>query len=100
LDVRPSEGGVTLRVRVQPRASRNALAGTREGALVVRLTSPPVEGEANASLISFIAGALRVARSDVRLLRGHKAREKLLQVRGVSQADVVDLLSSSPRARG
>jgi uncharacterized protein (TIGR00251 family) len=98
--VRPSEGGVTLRVRVQPRAARNALAGIREGALAVRLTSPPVEGEANASLISFIAGVLRVAPRDVRLVRGHKAREKLLEIRGVSQAAVVGLLSSATTVRG
>ena len=50
LDLRDTPQGVTLRVRVQPRSSRNALAGEREGALVVRLTAPPVEGRANQAL--------------------------------------------------
>ena len=95
--MRPSEGGVTLRVRVKPRASRNALEGTREGALLVRLVSPPAEGQANAALISFIAGALRIAPSHVRLIRGHKAREKVLQLSGVSRADVIGLLSPEDR---
>jgi len=42
LDLRAAADGITLRVRVQPRASRDALGGEREGALVVRLTAPPV----------------------------------------------------------
>jgi hypothetical protein len=67
------------------------LAGTRAGALVVRLTAPPAEGEANAALVSFIADALALPRSAVRLLRGHSAREKLLQVLGASEADVLRL---------
>ena len=41
---------MVLAVRVKPRASRDAIEGEREGALVVRLTAPPVEGEANAAL--------------------------------------------------
>jgi uncharacterized protein len=54
---------VTLRVRVQPRASRDALAGEREGALVVRLTAPPVEGAANEALARFLGRTLGVAPS-------------------------------------
>ena len=48
LDLRDTGDGVTLRVRVKPRASRDAIGGEREGALVVRLSAPPVEGAANA----------------------------------------------------
>ena len=95
--MRSAEGGVTFRVRVQPRASRNALEGTREGALVVRLTAPPAEGQANASLIRFIAGVLKITPSHVRLIRGHKTREKLIEVRGVSPAQVIGLLSPEDR---
>ena len=65
LDLRDGEGGITLRVRVQPRASRDALGGEREGALVVRLTAPPVEGAANEALARFLGKALGVAPSAV-----------------------------------
>ena len=44
LDIRDGDDGATLRVRVQPRAARDELAGERAGALVVRLTAAPVEG--------------------------------------------------------
>ena len=52
--MREAAGAVTVRVRVQPRASRDALGGLRAGSLVVRLTAPPVEGEANAALARFL----------------------------------------------
>ena len=49
---------VVLEVRVIPRAKRNAIGGERDGALVVRLAAPPVEGAANAALIEFLAATL------------------------------------------
>jgi hypothetical protein len=58
----------------------------RQGALVVRLTAPPVEGEANAALGRFLGRALDVAPSAIRILRGASGREKLVAVAGVSLA--------------
>jgi uncharacterized protein YggU (UPF0235/DUF167 family) len=69
-------------VRVQPRASRDALAGEREGALVVRLTASPVGGEANAALVRFLGRALRIPPSSIKIVRGASARDKLLHVDG------------------
>jgi uncharacterized protein (TIGR00251 family) len=74
---------VTLRVRVAPRASRDGFAGLREGALVVRLTAPPVEGEANDALMRFIAKHLGVPRSAVELRQGARSRDKTLHIAGV-----------------
>jgi uncharacterized protein (TIGR00251 family) len=79
---------VTLRVRVQPRAAREAIAGLREGALVIRLTAPPVEGEANAALLRFVAELLDVPRAAVTLRHGARGREKTLHVSGVDVATV------------
>lgn len=86
LDLRAAKGGVTLRVRVQPRASRNALAGEREGALVVRLTAPPVEGAANEALARFLGKALGVAPSAVRVTSGTTGRNKVVSVAGLDEA--------------
>jgi hypothetical protein len=83
LELREADGGVTLRVRVQPRAPRDTLQGEREGALVVRLHAPPVDGAANAALQRFLGRALGVAPSSVTILRGQTAREKLLRVEGL-----------------
>jgi uncharacterized protein len=71
-------------VRVQPRASRAGLAGERDGALVVRLTASPVEGEANAALLRFLGRLLDVPPSSIKIVRGASARDKLLRVEGAT----------------
>jgi uncharacterized protein YggU (UPF0235/DUF167 family) len=71
-------------VRVQPRASRAGLAGERDGALVVRLTASPVEGEANAALLRFLGRLLDVPPSSIKIVRGASARDKLLHVEGAT----------------
>jgi hypothetical protein len=94
LDVRDTEDGVTLRVRVQPRASRDALGGERDGALVVRLTAPPVEGRANEALARLLGHALGVPPSAVRVVRGAAGRDKRVAVAGVSAAAALERLAS------
>ncbi|HSD28274.1 MAG TPA: DUF167 domain-containing protein [Vicinamibacteria bacterium] len=86
LDLRETSAGLTLRVRVQPRASRDALSGERQGALVVRLTAPPVEGAANEALARFLGKALGVAPSAVRVVNGATSRNKVVSVAGLDAA--------------
>jgi len=88
LDLREGPEGVRLRVRVQPRASRDAIGGEREGALVVRLTAPPVEGAANEALARLLGKALGVAPSAVRITGGATGRNKVLAVAGLDAAAV------------
>ncbi len=85
LDLRDTPDGLRLRVRVQPRASRDGLLGEREGALVVRLTAPPLEGRANQALARLLGKALGVAPSAVRVVRGEAGRDKLVAVAGVER---------------
>lgn len=77
---------VTLRVRVQPRARRNALQWVAPGRVKVWLTVPPVEGRANAALLRLLADALGVAPSTLALVRGDLGREKLVRISGLSPA--------------
>ena len=72
--------GVVLWVLVQPRASRNELAGIQQGALKVRLTAPPVEGAANEECLRFLAKLLELPRSRLRLIKGHKSRRKAILI--------------------
>jgi uncharacterized protein (TIGR00251 family) len=69
-----------LRVQVQPRASRDEFAGLHAGAIKIRLTSPPVDGKANAALIAFLAEAFGVAKRQVTLLKGDSGRAKQLRI--------------------
>jgi len=88
IEVRDVAGGATLRVRVSPRAPRDEVAGERNGALVVRLTAPPVEGQANAALVRFLARHLGVAPSVVSVAQGAKTRDKVLLVAGARAQDL------------
>jgi uncharacterized protein (TIGR00251 family) len=84
LRIREQDGAITFEVRVAPRASRNRVVGIQDGALKVALTAPPVDGAANEALKKLLAKALGVAKSDVEILRGDRARIKVLRVHGVS----------------
>jgi len=89
--------GVVFAVRVKPRASRDAIEGARDGALVVRLTAPPVEGAANTALARLLGRALGVAPSAVRIVGGATSRTKRVAVSGVGLAAAREaLLGPSP----
>ena len=92
LDLRDTAEGLTLRVRVQPRAGRDGLGGEREGALVVRLTAPPVEGAANEALARFLGKKLGVAPSAVRVASGATGRNKVVRVAGLDAASARERL--------
>jgi uncharacterized protein (TIGR00251 family) len=79
---------VELRVRVIPRASKSGIAGTRDGALLVRLNSPPVEGAANSELIQLISDALGVPKRSIAIVSGQRSRLKRIVVQGVTMDDV------------
>lgn len=81
-----------ISVKVKPRASRNALEGWQDDALVVRLTSPPVEGAANTSLIRLLAKKTGLARSRIRIVSGEKGRTKVLEFTGVDPDDLRERL--------
>jgi uncharacterized protein len=84
IEVKEKSGGVIFHVRVQPRASRNAVGGEWEGALKVRLTAPPVDSRANEALCRLLAECLNVPHGAVRLLSGERSRTKRMEVDGVS----------------
>ena len=69
-----------IAVRVQPRARRDEIAGEREGALVVRVTAPPVENKANDAVRKLLARRLGIAPSRVSVVRGASARNKLVEI--------------------
>ena len=85
-----ANGGVTFAVRVVPRSSRNQIVGVEGEALKIKLTAPPVEGAANTALIEFMAEWLGVRRSAVSIVSGDKARNKLVRVSGVTQAQLLE----------
>ena len=74
-----------ISIRLQPRARRDEVVGERAGAVVIRVTAPPVDGKANAALCAFIARAAGVPPSRVSVVRGQTSRDKVVGVDGVDE---------------
>lgn len=74
-----------LELYVQPRASRTEVVGLHDGRLKIRLAAPPVDGAANAELVSFVANRVGVAKSKVRVVAGEASRRKVIEVEGVDE---------------
>jgi uncharacterized protein (TIGR00251 family) len=92
LEVQEREGGVMFAVRVQPRASKDEIAGEMGGALKVRLRAPAVEDRANDALVEYLAELLKRPRSAVRILSGERSRTKRVEIHGVTRQQVLSLL--------
>ena len=72
-----------ISVRVQPRARKDEIVGERDGVLIVRVRAPALEGRANDALCRVIAKRAHIGVQQVELLRGARARDKLLRVHGL-----------------
>ena len=83
-----SADAATLRVRVQPRASREAIVGWREDTLRLAVTAAPVDGEANEAVRRLLARALGVVPSSVSLVRGGHGRDKVLRIEGLTASEL------------
>lgn len=80
-------------VRVQPRASKDEIAGVMGGVLKVRLQAPALEGRANEALCEFLAELLKTPKAAVRIVSGHHGRSKRVEVRGVTELQVLALVT-------
>ena len=85
-----------LRVRLQPRARRDEVVGERAGAVVIRVAAPPVDGKANAALEAFLAKRAGLPKSQVTVVRGHTARDKVVRLEGIDTSTVRRALGLPP----
>ena len=72
--------GWSIAVHVQPGAKRSSVAGLHGERLKLRIAAPPVEGRANAAVVEFISGQLRVPRALVSITRGERSPDKVVEV--------------------
>ncbi len=90
--VRADGSGVLLEILVQPRASRERLGPVHQDRLKLAVHAPPVDGEANAAVIAFLAKALGVPKSAVHIERGESSRRKTIRIDGVTPGAVEALM--------
>lgn len=96
----PREDGLAIRCYIQPKASRDQIIGLHGEEIKVAITAPPVDGQANAHLIKFMAKQFRVAKSQVIIEKGELGRHKQLHIINPQQIPVIiaALLNGSPRS--
>jgi uncharacterized protein (TIGR00251 family) len=92
--IQETRDGVIFKITVQPRGSRNEIAGLQGDAMKIRLTAPPVEGAANKMCVEFLAKSLKVRKSVVEIIRGRTSRSKKVLVRSATRKEIESLLKS------
>jgi hypothetical protein len=90
--VRAQSDGVVLAVKLQPRASANAIGEPMGGELRIKVTAPPVDAAANEALLRLLAETLGCPRRNVELVRGHTSRHKLVKIYGLAEKDALEKL--------
>ena len=86
MQITEKDGALSFAVRVQPRASRDEIAGAWQDGLKIRLTAPPVDDRANEALRRLLAARLKVPLAAVRIAAGERSRNKRVEIRGVTAA--------------
>jgi len=82
--VKKNPHGVTFKVFIQPRSSRNIISGLYKDSLKIKLMAPPVEGAANKMCIKYLAKCLKVSKSSLEIISGHTSRTKQLLLKSNS----------------
>ncbi len=86
------ENKARISVRVHPNATRSEVADFTDGVLRVKVSAPPVKGEANKELIALLSQVLGVHKNSVSIIKGHTSRSKIIAIDGLSQEEVTKRL--------
>jgi uncharacterized protein (TIGR00251 family) len=88
-----TKNGLALKVRVLPRSSRTEASGIQDGALKLKITAPPVEGQANEACLRFLAEALKIRRSQIALASGPASKTKTFAISGLDRRELEQRLA-------
>ena len=89
-----------VRLRVSPGSRTAGIAGRHGDAWKVRVTAPAQNGRANAAVVRLLAETFRLPRTSVRLLSGHGAREKIVELSGIGPDETERRLAAVERTSG
>lgn len=91
--IQETQGGVLLHLFVQPKSSKNEIVGPHNDELKVKITSPPVDGQANEAVIKFFSKLLRIPKGQIELIRGETSRHKVIKIHGLSTEDLQKIVN-------
>lgn len=87
LSIHENPQGITFKVFIQPKSSKNMIAGLHGDALKIKLTAPPVDGAANKMCVQYLAKCLKVSKSSLEIVSGQTGRAKLILLRFAAGSD-------------
>jgi uncharacterized protein (TIGR00251 family) len=93
IDFTENDGSITFTVRVIPRSSKTEIVGEHDGALKIKLKSPPVDGAANDELVRFLSKLLSVPKTNIEIVSGETSRTKRIRVSGITSAQIAAIFA-------
>jgi len=94
MQIKPCDNGIRFSAIIQPRSSKNEVIGIYNDALKIRLTSPPVDGEANKTCMRFFAKWLGVSPSKVSIVQGFSSKNKTIEVADLTEKQFHEILKT------
>ena len=91
--IRKHPKGIVFKVFLQARSSKNIIVGQHGDSIKLKVTAPPVDGAANKALCVFLADAFGLPKRRVTLESGHRSRDKVVRLSGVSLEKIRHTLS-------
>ncbi len=92
MQIKPCDNGIRFSAIIQPRSSKNEVIGVYNDALKIRLTSPPVDGEANKACMRFFAKWLGISPSKVSIVQGLSSKNKTIEVESLTGKQFHEIL--------
>lgn len=94
--VKETGNGVIFHIHVVPKSAKNECAGIQGDAIKLKITAPPVEGQANDACIRFLSDLLGVKKNQVTIISGHKSRKKTVAIQGKGKKEIEVVFSIPP----
>jgi len=94
--IKETANGVIFHIHVVPKSSKNEYAGIQGDAMKLKITAPPVEGQANDACIRFLSVLLGVKKNQVTIVSGHTSRKKTVAIEGRGKKDIEAVISIPP----
>ena len=92
LQIKKCKNGIQFSAYILPRSSQNKISGLHDKALKIKLTSPPVDGEANKMLVKFLAKTLKMAPANIIIVSGATGRNKSILVEHIDEKELMTKL--------
>ena len=85
-----SENSLIIKLKISPNASKNEIIN-KDGEIKVKVTAQPIENKANKALIEFLSKKLKVAKSNIEIVKGETSKDKTLLFKNISSDKMVEI---------